>query len=101
MDTLALSRSLMEKLREAGFDEKQARALAESQAEAAEAAAQEHRRELATKGDIAELRAEIAEVRAEIAEVKSGQKILFWAVGVLVTAQVANIVLLVSLVVRL
>ena len=94
MDTLALSRSLMGKLREAGFDEKQARALAESQAEAAEAAAQEHRRELATKGDIAEL-------RAEIAEVKSGQKILFWAVGVLVTAQVANIVLLVSLVVRL
>ena len=64
MDTLAISEELMA----AGVPEPQAKAIAKTQVASAREAAKESSESSATKGDLAELRAEL---RADLAELKA------------------------------
>lgn len=87
-DTLAY----FEKLKNAGFSETQARVQVEAMQGVVRSYDEATRKELATKGDIQDVRNEIQDVRNEIAETK--HEILKW----MVTAMIAQTALLVGII---
>ena len=58
-------------------------------------------KDMATKADIAEVKADIAEVKADIVELKADGKAMKWMLGLLLVINVAFIVSAVGLMVRL
>lgn len=75
-----------ENLKAAGFEEKQARALAEAQKEALAETFEMKGRQSATKSDVAELLPKIERTRKDIATTKSGT--IKWVAGLLITQSV-------------
>lgn len=87
-DTLAY----FEKLKEAGVSEQQARVQVEVMQNVVESYDKASRKDLATKGDIQDVRKEIQDVRKEIADTK--HEILKW----MVTAMLAQTALMVGII---
>lgn len=80
-----------ERLKEAGFSEQQAKVQVEAMQDVVKSYDQASRKELATKGDIQDVRAEIQDVRNELHNVK--HEILKW----MVTAMLAQTAILIGL----